>query len=320
MTMLAAAPSPDTRLLLIGAGFIAQEYIKALHTLGLRRITILSRGEARVRALVERYGVEAYGGGEAELSRMLPDADAVIVGASIEVLPTYAEALAAANHPRVLMEKPLFLSTDALDAFMARHPAWDCAIALNRLFYPSVHMLRAKLEEERLRSAQFTFTEWVHRINPQDYTPHALARWGMSNCIHVISTVFALIGLPASLHAEQRGAGDIAWHPSGSIYAGSGMSANGIPFSYHADWNSAGRWSISLYTDKGAYSLYPMEGLAFTPRGSVQPAPVMPVWEGEVKCGFEPMLRAFLTGGDMLRLTELRPHLAAVEQMFGYRD
>jgi predicted dehydrogenase len=317
------ATSPETRVLLIGAGFIAAEYVKTLHALGVRNITVLARTESRAYALKEQYTLAAaHGGGEAMLPQLLPDADAVIVATSIEALPAYAALLAEANHPRVLLEKPAFLSAAALQAFQARYPRWDCAVALNRLYYPSVRLLATHMAAEGTRSASFSFTEWVHRIDPKDYTPNVLVRWGLSNCIHVIATAFWLIGLPQpkALQAHQGGMDEIPWHPAGSIFTGAGLSIRNIPFTYHSDWGSAGRWMLDVRTPRGAYALCPMEGLFFTPKGSVTPEPLLPVWAGETKCGFEAMLYGFLTGEDRFLLSQLPPYLTAIETIFGYSD
>ncbi len=313
------ALSPDTPILLIGAGYIAAEYIKALHALGMRNITVLARGTDRAHALKEQYGLcAAHGGGESTLPSLLADAAAVIVAPSIEVLPTFAALLAEASHPRVLLEKPAFLSSHDLEDFRTRYGGWECAVALNRLFYPSVRMLAERIAQEGIRSATFSFTEWLHRIEPNDYTRQALARWGLSNCIHVISTAFHLIGLPAQLHARQEQGEGIAWHPAGTIFTGAGISSHGTPFTYHSDWGSAGRWSIEIYNNRGAYSLCPMEGLSFKPKGSVTSEGLLPVWNGDTKCGFEAMLAGFLSGQDYFSLSQLSPHLEAIEAMFGY--
>jgi len=60
------------------------------------------------------------------------------------------------------------------------------------------------------------------------------------------------------------------WHPSGSIFVGSGISNQNIPFSYHGDWTSSGRWGIEVMTRKNAYRLIPLEDLFVCKKGSVK--------------------------------------------------
>ena len=43
----------------------------------------------------------------------------------------------------------------------------------------------------------------------------------------------------------------------------------GIPFSYHANWESAGRWNIEIMTKKGKYRLSPLEELHFCKLGEI---------------------------------------------------
>ena len=71
--------------------------------------------------------------------------------------------------------------------------------------------------------------------------------------------VFDLIGFPKEFLFYKSG--KLEWHPTGSIFVGSGLSENNIPFSYHADWGSSGRWGIEIMTKENAYRLISLEEL-----------------------------------------------------------
>ena len=318
------APLPEfqnLRILLIGAGAIAAEYVKALRVLGIGHIGVLSRSQQSADMLVQAYGLKAaHSGGEHAMPELLEQYDAFIVAAPIESLKTYAELFAQAGITRVLLEKPSFLYSSELADFLNRFSDWDAAVALNRLYYPSVEHLRNVIEKEGASSLAFSFTEWTHRIDPKHYAPVVTARWGLSNCIHVIATVFDLIGLPDVLQAQQYGQGRVEWHPSSSIFLGQGISKYQVPFSYQSDWNSAGRWLVTVNTLLGAYTLCPMESLSFTPKGSVQSHIVVEPWNADIKCGFVPMLEAWLMGHGRIGLRSLLPQLQAMESIFGYSD
>tara|TARA_B100000073_G_scaffold118752_1_gene96125 strand:- start:7015 stop:7488 length:474 start_codon:yes stop_codon:yes gene_type:complete len=118
--------------------------------------------------------------------------------------------------------------------------------------------------------------------------------WGASNCIHVLSTVFDLIGKPISLSSNSSGFDDIDWHPSGSIFCGSGITERDVLFSYMSDWGSAGRWTITIRTDKGAYFLEPMETLQFLPKGTVEREMLVAQSTTLEKCGLPAMLDMWL--------------------------
>lgn len=307
------------KILLIGAGGIAQEYVKALRTLGVSQIDVLSRRKESAEAFRQTWSLgRAFGGGQDTLPGIARDYDAAIVASPIETLLPYLRDLLQLGVKKVLVEKPVALSAPQLDRFLSDHSGAPVMVALNRLFFPSVQELRRRLLDEPARSAEFSFTEWVHRINTEQYRPEVLARWGSANCIHVTATVFDLIGLPSVLNGQRGGAGDIAWHPAASIFAGSGVSSTGTLFSYGSDWGSAGRWSITVRTSLGSYHLEPMEALSFCAKGTVAREVLVPAWSGETKCGFVEMLGCWLKSDEVdprFGLQRLRDHLAVVDNI-----
>ena len=174
---------------------------------------------------------------------------------------------------KILIEKPGSLYSDKLISFSKQLTDQTVRIGYNRLLYPSFHKLKSLTEQEGgIISCNFNFTEWIHTINFERYSSEVYSRWGISNSLHVISMAMELIGMPKSLSSFQQGTLD--WHPSGSAFVGSGISENDIPFSYHADWNSAGRWGVEVMTKKNAYRLIPLEGLFVCHKGSVNWEPV----------------------------------------------
>ena len=308
-------------LLLIGAGSTSRDYIKTLHLLGVKDIDILSRRPDPAMALCQEFGLgRGFGGGLETLPRIVGGYRRIIVASPMETLLPYLAALAELTTVPVLIEKPVSLASSDLAAHVARHPEQNrtVMVALNRLFYPSVVELRRRLETEPVRSVDFAFTEWLHRLNLSQYAPEVLARWGLGNSLHVMSTVFDLIGQPQALHAEVAGRGEVAWHPAGSAFLGAGRSERGIPFAYAADWLSAGRWSAAFRTAEGAYHLEPFEGLSYCPKGTVTRTEVVPVWNGEFKCGFEGMVRCWMGEAEVearYSLKRMVGHLATVERM-----
>ena len=115
------------------------------------------------------------------------------------------------------------------------------------------------IKDGGINSCSFTITEWIEKINFKKYSKHILQRWGIANSIHVLSMVFNLIGFPKEISCYQNG--KLSWHNSGSIFVGSGISNQKVPFSYFADWNSSGRWGIEVVTKKNSYKLQPLEEL-----------------------------------------------------------
>ena len=53
------------------------------------------------------------------------------------------------------------------------------------------------------------------------------------------------------------------WHPAGSLFVGCGHLKSGGLFSYHANWNSPGRWSIEIFTSQHRLIFCPLEKLRY---------------------------------------------------------
>ena len=128
------------------------------------------------------------------------------------------------------------------------------------MVYPNFHMLKEKCQfDGGITSCRFTFTERIGLIDFQKNISEIYSRWGISNSLHVITMAFDLIGIPNEMNSHQYG--NLKWHPSGSIFVGCGQSKEDIPFSYHADWGSGGRWGVEVNTKKNSYQLIPLEEL-----------------------------------------------------------
>jgi predicted dehydrogenase len=304
------------KILLIGSGEIAHEYVKALFAFGIRDIHVLSRRVESAAAFCAKWNVSPIEDGAQEhLAQQARSYDGIVIASPIETLLPYLKSLLDLGARRVLVEKPVALRASELDPLLQQYPNAPVMVALNRLFFPSVGALRLVLKDDKPRSAEFSFTEWVHRIPLEKFQPAVLARWGAANCIHVISTVFDLIDDPGAIAAERAGQDELSWHPAGSTFAGSGVTASKVLFSYSSDWGSAGRWSITVRTSKGSYHLEPMEALSFCPKGSVTRETLVPAWGGDIKCGFTEMLSCWLndeTPDSRVSLARLRKHLATV--------
>ena len=306
-----------TSILLIGSGEIAHHYVVALRQLGYFHIDVLSRtieGSTKFGKTYELHN--CFGGGISTLPSIVNNYSAIILASPIETLLPYVQYLVNIGFPRILVEKPLVLNSSQLALLLEQTDTSSVMVALNRLFYPSYCKLFEISAIDPIRSVDFSFTEWIHRIQTSKYSRGVLQKWGVSNCIHVISTVFDLIGQPRSLSSLVEGPNDIPWHPTGSIFKGFGISAKAIPFSYSSDWRSAGRWSITASTSSGSYHLEPMESLDFTKLGTLGKKTIVPAWDSMTKCGFVPMLDYWLNTNTVhprYSLPTLCEHIRTIE-------
>jgi predicted dehydrogenase len=261
------------KIIIIGAGWMADQYCKALHAMGIRSVTAISRTEESARKCCAKYDYQPRHGGYRDVLPKSGEADLVIIATPVHELKPAAEFAVALGYKNILVEKPGALFSEDLAGWENELKGKNVRvrIAYNRLTYPNYVRLKEIVQSEGgITSCRYTFTELIHSINFQKDRKGVYERWGISNSLHVISMVHDLIGMPEELNARQFG--HLDWHPAGDRFAGSGITEFGIPFSYHADWSSAGRWSIEVMTAKNAYRLMPLEEIYRCKKGAF-------VWE-----------------------------------------
>ena len=250
---------------------MAREYAKVLVAQN-KTFTVIGRSETKVSEFKELFpGAEAFAGGIDAYLNEHTAPEFAIVASNVESLYANTYLLIEKGCKHILVEKPAALELHELEQLQklaAQHQA-SVYIAYNRRFYQSVALAQKLIAADGgILSVHFEFTEWVHTIDPATFSKEALAKWVISNSTHVIDLVFSLIGKPSVLHAFVNNQ-SIPWHPSGTIFTGAGISEKQIPFTYHSNWKSAGRWSIELLTAENKYIFAPMEKLQIQKRGTL---------------------------------------------------
>jgi len=255
-------------VLIIGSGGMTKDYCDVLKTMNINNVSIIGPTEKKVTSLCEKYGFTPLVGKFEDKLLENCKYDLVVVCTPIHLLLPAANLALEQGNKNILIEKPGSLYYDDLKTLSKKYPDCKIRIGYQRIFFPNFIMLKElALEEGGIKSCYFDFTEWIHTINFKNNNPDAYQRWGISNSLHVISMAFDLIGFPKDLSAYRTDKLD--WHPSGAIFVGSGLSDNDIPFVYHANWKSGGRWMIEVTTKKYRYRLMPLEELHRCSIGSV---------------------------------------------------
>ena len=309
----------------VGYGRMGQEYVKALRALGVRRIRVCSRSSGSWGALQHAAGVEAVAGGVEHFDARPEAAELGIIAIPTALLSTAAERLARLGFRRLLVEKPIALWSKDIDrlADTLERQGVEAYCAYNRVAYPSFHEVRMRtFQDGGVTSCTYTFTEMIKPEWVQRFPPEELARWGIANSLHVMSMAHRLIGWPTTWSGHRAGA--LPWHRSGAVFVGSGISERGIPFTYHADWGSTGRWSVEAHSPVSSYRLCPLEHVFRRPTAT-SPWEELPVtvFAPDVKAGILEQVAAMLN-------TELRAWIPLVslreaarltryaEELFGY--
>ncbi|MDA7697753.1 hypothetical protein N8796_00920 [Candidatus Pelagibacter sp.] len=240
---------------------MAQEYAKILIHLK-QRFKVITRRESSAISFKKITAMNASSGGlKANLKKYKPPHTAIIA-VGIEDLASVARNLINSGTKNILVEKPGGLNLLEINSLsvLAKKRKANVFIAYNRRFYSSVQKLKKLITKDGgLLSSNFEFTEWSHIIKKEKQTIEVKKNWVTGNSSHVIDLAFHLCGRPKYWKSWHDGSLD--WHPASARYCGSGVSDQGVLFSYLSDWQGPGRWGLELITAKNRFILRPIEKL-----------------------------------------------------------
>ena len=250
----------DKSVLVIGAGYMGNHHAEALSKMKIRDVTIFSRSKERAIQTSNKFG---FNPAFADIEKCLDSigkVDLTIIATPVGSLLHLGQLAIEHGQDNVLIEKPGSVYYQHLLDLNKILTNQRVRIGYNRLVYTNLHKLKKSISDEGgITSCNFTFTEHIHTIDFEKEEKIIYERWGISNSLHVISIALDLIGMPKQYFFYQSGKFD--WHPSGSVFVGSGLSEKNIPFSYNSDWGSSGRWGIEIMTNQNAYRLISLEEL-----------------------------------------------------------
>jgi len=307
-----------TKVLLIGTGPMAVDYSKVLTAEGVN-FKVIGRGFESAQRFKEQANIQPITGGlEAYLDQENFDAEVAILATGTEILMPLMKQLVKAGINRLLVEKPGAISVEELQEnkeFIEKHGA-SIFIAYNRRFYESVRIAKDMIiEDGGLRSMNFEFTEWAHKIEPLIKAAGVKENWFLANSTHVVDTAFYVGGRPKQMSAFTN-SGTLSWHETSS-FSGAGITEKNALFSYHANWESAGRWSLEFLTDKRKIILCPLEKVKIQKKGSIaiEEFPIEDKLDQEFKPGLFLQTKAFL-GKEKGILLSMNEHLINVELIY----
>lgn len=310
---------------LIGAGAMAQAYNKVLQDLQLPTI-VIGRSLSGCQQFQQQTGTPAIAGGLSLFLQQQPGvASFAIVAVSVMDLFDTCQMLVRYGVRYILLEKPgaLYQWQLAQLETLANAAGARVLIAYNRRFYGAVNHARQFIQQDGgVTSFHFEMTEWSHLVVASKHPAAVKARWLIANTAHVIDLAFYLAGEPSKLQSYQQGTLD--WHPAAAVMTGAGQVSSGALFSYHGNWQSAGRWSLELSTTERKLQLMPLEQLQQQVRGSVvwQPITLEHSMDTEFKAGLYAQVKAFAAKdfNQFCTLETQRQRFVWYEQIAGYRS
>ena len=306
---------------IIGSGFMANHYSLVLAKIGIHDVEIVGRTKKSVKLISEKYNFKSIHQDYKNGIKLLSKKDLVIVTTPIQDIISATKLAIKYGQKNILIEKPGSLYSNELLKLNKIKKSKKIFVGYNRLFYPNLQKLfQLTKKDGGISSCNFTFTEWIDRIDFKKYPKSVSSRWGIANSLHVISMAFRLIGMPKKITCFRSG--KLPWHETGSVFVGCGISKHNIPFSYNADWSSSGRWGIEVTTKKNAYRLIPLEKLYRCPRNSTTWSSVTFTRKyPEVKEGILEQILAMLTqknSSNLVSLQEASKFNLVAEKIFGY--
>jgi predicted dehydrogenase len=308
---------------LVGVSDMGVEYAKVLDAINVP-FTAVGRGGDKAKRFLEKTGHKAVTGGLAEnLASGMPVPASAIVAVGVDQLAMATLALLQAGTKSILVEKPgAMTAQEAREiAAVARQRGAKVFIGYNRRFFASARLARSMIAADGgATSFHFEFTEWSHVIEPLATSPAIKQRWLLANSSHVIDLAFFLAGAPTAINNFT--AGKLSWHTP-AVFAGAGETSAGALFTYQANWNAPGRWSLEVLTPHNRLIFRPLEKLQVQKPKSVQisEVPLEDDLDTKFKPGLYRQVDAFLSADyeNLCTIDEQIRMIDLCQKMAGYQ-
>lgn len=287
----------DRKLLVLGVGPMAQEYLQACRALSIdatfvgRSLEGMSRFESKtgirpVSSLAEVRHEDFY-------AAVIAVNESSLSGVLIQVLRRGFE--------RILVEKPGGSSIDQFQSLadeVSSYPA-KVFVAYNRRFYGTVEkLLQVSQADGGIVSIHFDFTERARQVEVLEKDQKTKEDWFFQNSSHVVDLVLHLS--PGFVIHQAHASGGLSWHPRASVFSGFGFSNRGVHITYNSVWGPSGGWEVIARSKSLRLVLKPLEALEVTQSDGTKVVYLEEdLTQFPGKAGLAGMLSAFLEEGEL---------------------
>jgi predicted dehydrogenase len=257
-------------ILLIGSGYMAQQYVAVLRKKNIV-FKVITRSKKSAEDFQITTGCIATPGGlTAFLNSYNESIDIAIncVGVS-DLYQTNCELLNF-GVKTILSEKPAGMTQEEIIQLSIQAELNKCClyVAYNRRFLSSVLEGKRMIESDGgVVSFSFELSERGNQISPLSIPVKVKKNWFLANTSHVVDLAFFLGGIPNTLSSYVREGTESSWHPSGTIFAGAGVTKDNVLFCYSGNWGSPGSWAVDIRTKSYQLIYNPLESLQIVARG-----------------------------------------------------
>ena len=246
----------NTRIAIVGSGYMAEEYLKASEALdNFDVVAIYSRNRKTSSNLAIAFDIPNVVEQLQDLSEL--DLHFLIICVPELETPKIIEGAAPLNLP-MLVEKPIghtFEIAKSIES-LAVEKGIPLFAALNRRFYSSSIQVFEELENSQLpRFIQVTDQENTIAALASGQPSEVVENWMFANSIHIIDFIArAGRGKPTVFNKRTIYLTELSYIKKAEISFSSGDTA-----SYTCYWNAPAGWSVNISTAEKSWQLAPLE-------------------------------------------------------------
>ena len=254
-------PTKKTKIAIIGAGVMADEYLKVLSSIkNIEIVGIFNRTQTKSKKLKKKYKIQkTFNTIEKLYSVAKPDG--VIIAISPEIIKSIVAKIF--KYPwKCLFEKPVglnFKESTYINKILNKNNL-NSYIGLNRRFYASTRYLLKKIADDKTKKRIIEIQDQEDQNSiKHKFSKNILDNYMYVNSIHLIDyfnlicrgNIKKIVRVKKWQNRKKNIFTSYLYYSSGDI---------GV---YRALWNLPGPWSVKVFLEKGSYILQPIEKIMF---------------------------------------------------------
>ena len=249
-----------TRILIIGAGNIAEQHLKVLSKLiNLKNCFICSRTVSKSKILAKKYLIKHVSQNYLDFIKYNKNnIDGIMILVSLDNIFQVSKNVIKYKIP-VFIEKPPgtnIKEVKKLSSFSEKYKTSNL-VGYNRRYYSIIQKLKKKLKKEKVISAHVEAHEryWILKKKVKD--KKFLNRWNYSNTSHVLNLILYLLGDYQKVTAYSK---NYFRYPNIEVNSSAIIKfKNNLFTTFKSNWNVAGGWLLKIFGDKNTYIIQPLE-------------------------------------------------------------
>ena len=245
------------KLALIGAGYIAEEHLKAVDLIeGLRVDLIYSRTLSKANSLAKKFSINHVVTDQDSFKNLAKELDGILITVSAENMFNICKDLLPLKKP-LLIEKPPALSLEEMNTLVHSSLRYKTPnmVGFNRRFYSIFHKGLEKINENGgLVALNIEGHErfWRYKDSLNFEVKNS---WLYANSSHTIDFIDFFVGDLENLYVNSNSIQE----EIKDQFSVSFKSRKGVIGNYSSYWLSPGGWSVSLYGKGVSVIFRPLE-------------------------------------------------------------